>query len=171
MGSKRCYHQRHKGTKGRTYGHDHNDKWEYPWNNIPLWLTTCGSCLLVDRLVGWLTTEHNHHHRPHFLFLGTQNTHTDTASSSSSSAMQSLNLNLQFAPLLLHAEESAVASTAAPQTDIGATAKEQQQQLPLWSSLFYLWFLVDQIAGHTTGHEHHNNNINANWPPPPPTQT
>lgn len=150
MGSKRCYHQRHKGTKGRTYrtGHDHNDKWEYPWNNIPLWSTTCGSCLLVDRLVGWLTTEHNHH-RPHFLFLGTQNTHTDTtASSSSSSAMQSSNLNLQFAPLL-HAEESAVASTAAPQTDIGATAKEQEQQQPLWSSLFYLWFLVDQIAGHT----------------------
>lgn len=106
----RCYHQRHKGTKGRTFrtGHDHNDKWEYPWNNIPLWLTTCGSCLLVDRLVGRLTTEHNHH-RPHFLFLGTQNTHTDTtASSSSSSAMQSSNLNLQFAPLL-HAEKSAVA--------------------------------------------------------------
>lgn len=49
-----------KGTKGQkdghtdNTGHDHNDKWEYPWNNIPLWSTTCGSCLLVDRLVGWL---------------------------------------------------------------------------------------------------------------------
>lgn len=125
----RCYHQRDKGTKGRTYrtGHDYNDKWEYPWNNIPLWLTTCGSCLLVDRLVGWLTTEHNHHHRPHFLFLGTQNTHTDTtASSSSSSAMQSSNLNLQFAPLL-HAEESAVAST-------GMAHRQTSEQRPKSSS-------------------------------------
>lgn len=140
----RCYHQRHKGTKGRTYrtGHDHNDKWEYPWNNIPLWLTTCGSCLLVDRLVGWLTTAHTFYFLAHKIHTRAPHHHHHHQPCKAQTSICNLHLCCMLRkvlwPLLLPHR----------QTDIGATAKEQQQQ-PLWSSLFYLWFLVDQIAGHT----------------------
>lgn len=112
-----------KGTKGQKDGHTGQDTTTTINENIPGITYLCGR--LLAEAACWLTTEHNHH-RPHFLFLGTQNTLTDTATSSSSSAMQSSNLNLQFAPLL-HAEESAVAST-------GMAHRQTSEQRPKSSS-------------------------------------